>query len=162
MTDRCRHAPVMQNFSDDHLPLIDDVITVPTGGGAEAFVDADDIAAVAVETLIKPEAHAGAVYAPTGPQAITVAEVATIISEVTGRPVGHQDIDADVWINGAVAAGFLPAEYGVMLRWLTGTIITGNGSRPNSDVERVMGRPARSFRDFALLHAAAWASKPVH
>jgi len=37
----------MQNFTDEHLPVIQDMITVPTGGGAEAFVDAADIAAVA-------------------------------------------------------------------------------------------------------------------
>jgi uncharacterized protein YbjT (DUF2867 family) len=43
------------------------VITVPTGDGAEAFVDAEDIAAVAAATLASPGAHAGAQYAPTGP-----------------------------------------------------------------------------------------------
>jgi hypothetical protein len=46
-----RPAWVMQNFTDEHLPVIQDMITVPTGNGAEAFVDAADIAAVAVETL---------------------------------------------------------------------------------------------------------------
>lgn len=38
-----RPAWVMQNFSDEHLPLIGGAITVPTGGGAEAFVDAGDM-----------------------------------------------------------------------------------------------------------------------
>ena len=56
-------AWVMQNFTDDHLPVIQDMITVPTAGGAEAFVDAADIAAVAAETLADPDAHADAVYA---------------------------------------------------------------------------------------------------
>jgi uncharacterized protein YbjT (DUF2867 family) len=46
-----RSAWVMQNFTDDHLPLVEDLITVPTGDGADAFVDAEDIAAVAAETL---------------------------------------------------------------------------------------------------------------
>src|ERR1700722_8883276 len=45
-----RPAWLMQNFTDGHLPLIDEVITVPSGGGTEAFVDAADIAAAAVET----------------------------------------------------------------------------------------------------------------
>jgi uncharacterized protein YbjT (DUF2867 family) len=49
-----RPAWLMQNFSDAHLPVVDGVITVPTGGGREAFVDAADIAAVAVETLVAP------------------------------------------------------------------------------------------------------------
>lgn len=156
-----RPAWVMQNFSDQHLPLIGDAFTVPTGGGKEAFVDAQDIAAVAVETLVDPQAHSGAQYAPTGPQALTVAEVAGIVGSVIGRPVAHNDIDPNAWINGAVEVGFVPADYAVMLRWLTGTIISGNGARPNDDVERVTGRSATSFRDFAERNAVAWALQPV-
>ena len=94
----------MQNFSDDHTPVVDGVITVPTGGGTEAFVDAADIAAVAVEMLLAPDAHAGERYVLTGPQALTVREVADTIAGLIGRPVTHHDIDRDVWIDGAVAA----------------------------------------------------------
>jgi uncharacterized protein YbjT (DUF2867 family) len=156
-----RPAWVMQNFSDEHLPLINYTITVPTGGRKETFVDAADIAAVAVETLIKPDAHAGAEYAPTGPQALTVNEVAGIIASIVGRPVVHNDIDPDVWIKGAVEAGFVPADYAIMLRWLTGTIISDNGSRPNDDIEKVTGRPATSFEEFARRNAAVWAPEAV-
>lgn len=156
-----RPAWVMQNFSDEHLPIIGGTLTVPTGGGKEAFVDAGDIAAVAVETLINPDAHAGAQYEPTGPQALAVYEVAEIIANVSGQPVAYNDIDPDVWIDGAVAAGFVSADYAVMLRWLTGTIIAGNGSRPNGDVEKVTGRSATTFEDFARRNAAAWTVQTV-
>jgi uncharacterized protein YbjT (DUF2867 family) len=151
-----RPAWVMQNFSDAHVPVVGGVITVPTRGGREAFVDAADIAAVAVETLADPDAHAGAQYAPTGPQSLTVGEVAEIIAQVSGRSVTHHDLDADAWIGGAVAAGLVPADYAVVLHWLTGTIISGNGSRPNDHVERVTGRPSTSFQDFARRTAHAW------
>jgi len=69
-----------------------------------------------------------------------------------------------VWIDGAIVAGFVPAEYGVMLRWLTGSVIAGNSARPNDDIERVTGRPARRFEDFVRRTAAAWApaSPKVH
>jgi uncharacterized protein YbjT (DUF2867 family) len=156
-----RPAWVMQNFSDAHLPVVDGVITVPTGGGREAFVDAADIAAVAVETLLAPEAHAGGQYAPTGPQALTVGEVAGTIAAVTGQPVTHNDIDPEAWIGGAVAAGLVPADYAVMLRWLTGSIISGNGSTPNDDVEKVTGRPPAPFGDFARRSRHAWTSPAV-
>lgn len=152
-----RPAWVMQNFSDQHLPVIDGAITVPTRGGVEALVDAADIAAVAVETLADPDAHAGAQYAPTGPQALTVSQVADIIADVSGGPVTHNDIDADAWISGAIAAGIVPADYAVMLSWLTATISSGNGSRPNHDVEKVTGRPPATFQDFARRNAHAWA-----
>jgi uncharacterized protein YbjT (DUF2867 family) len=151
-----RPAWVMQNFSDEHVPVIEGAITVPTGGGAEAFVDAADVAAVAVETLVDPDAHAGAQYAPTGPQSLTVGEVAGIIADVTGGPVSHNDIDPAAWVGGAVAAGLVPADYAVMLRWLAGTISSGNGSRPNDDIEKVTGRPPTTFQDFARRNAHVW------
>jgi uncharacterized protein YbjT (DUF2867 family) len=152
-----RPAWVMQNFTDEHLPVIQDMITVPAAGGAEAFVDAADIAAVAVETLADPDAHAGAAYAPTGPEALTVAQVAGIIAGVARRPVSHNDINRVVWIDGAIAAGAVPADYRVMLEWLTGMIASGHGSRPNDDVRRVTGSPPASFADFAHRNARAWA-----
>ncbi|MEU6199967.1 NmrA family NAD(P)-binding protein [Streptomyces sp. NPDC047061] len=153
-----RPAWVMQNFADDHLPVVDGAITVPTGSGREAFVDAADIAAVAAETLLAPEVHDGAVYAPTGPQALSVAEVADIITAVTGQSVTHRDLDPEAWIGGAVAAGIVPADYAVMLRWLTGTILTGHGSTPNDDIEKVTGQKPTAFREFARRNARAWSA----
>jgi hypothetical protein len=41
-----RPAWVMQNFTDDHLPLVSGTLTVPSDGGAGAFIDAGDIPAV--------------------------------------------------------------------------------------------------------------------
>jgi len=148
----------MQNFADGHLPMVQDMITVPTAGGAEAFVDAADIAAVAVETLADPGAHAGAVYAPAGPEALTVAEVAGIIASVAGRPVSHNDIEPSAWIDGAIEAGIVPVGYGVMLNWLTATIASGRGSRPN-DGQRA--RPGRVLDPLAGVPIAAPQSWPT-
>jgi len=149
-----RPAWFMQNFSETFLKPVDGVITVPTGDGAEAFVDAEDIAAVAAATLASPDAHAGAQYAPTGPQALTVSDAAGIIAGVTGQPTKHNDIDREAWIDGTVAAG-VPAAYGEMLRMLTETIASGRGSRPNNDVQNVTGMPPISFADFARRTAQA-------
>ncbi|MDF3294126.1 NmrA family NAD(P)-binding protein [Streptomyces silvisoli] len=153
-----RPSWVMQNFADDHLPVIEAVITAPSAGGREAFVDAADIAAVAAETLLDPETHAGAVYSLTGPEALTFGDVADTIGSVSGRPVAYRDIDQETWINGALAAG-VPADYAVMMRWLTGAIIAGNGAAPTGDIEKVTGRPATTFREFAERDAHAWTSE---
>lgn len=150
-----RPAWVMQNFTDNHLPIVNGTLAVPSGGGAEAFVDAVDIATVAAETLLNPDAHAGARYALTGPRALTFDEVAATIATASGRPIRYQDVDQETWINGAIAAG-VPADYAPMLRWLTGAIIAGNGSTPTNDIETVTGRPPASFTAFAQRHAAAW------
>jgi uncharacterized protein YbjT (DUF2867 family) len=151
-----RPAWFMQNFSQTFLRPVDGVISAPTGDGAEAFVDAEDIAAVATATLASPEAHLGAQYAPTGPEALTVSGAADIIAGVTGRPVKHEEIDRDAWVAGSVAAG-APAEIGEVLRMLTETVASGHGSRPNDDVEKVTGTPPISFADFARRTARAWA-----
>lgn len=90
-----------------------------------------------------------------------VAEVADAVAAVTGRPVTHQDLDPETWIGGAVAAGLVPADYAVMLRWLTRTIASGNGSTPNADIEKVTGRPPTAFEDFARRDADAWATAPA-
>ena len=151
-----RPAWFMQNFSETFLKPVGGVITVPTGDGAEAFVDAEDIAAVAAATLASPGTHAGAQYAPTGPEALTVSAAAAVIAHVTGQPAKHSDIDRNAWIEGSIAAG-VPAGYGETLRMLTETIASGHGSRPNDDVYAVTGRPPISFADFALRTAQAWA-----
>ena len=153
-----RPAWVMQNFADNHLPVINGTLVVPSRGGSESFVDAADIAAVAAETLLHPEAHAGASYALTGPQAITFDEVAATIASVSGQPVAYQDIDQEIWINGAIAAG-VTGDYAPMLRWLTGAIIAGNGSTPTGDVAAIIGRPATSFEAFAKRNVAAWTAR---
>jgi hypothetical protein len=114
------------------------------------------------ETLADPDARAGAVYEPTGPEALTVAQVAGIIAGVAGRPVSHHDIERSAWVDGAIAAGAVPSGYGVMLNWLTATIASGRGSRPNDDVRRVTGSPPASFADFAHRHAGAWALPAAH
>jgi hypothetical protein len=75
---------------------------------------------------------------------------------VSGRPVVYNDIDPEVWISAAVAAG-VPTDYAVMLRWLTGAIIAGNGSVPTDDIEMVTGRRPSTFRQFAQRNVHAWA-----
>ncbi|MGY5060663.1 NmrA family NAD(P)-binding protein [Streptomyces sp. 900105755] len=150
-----RTSWVMQNFADGHLPIIDGVLTVPSGGGREAFVDAADIAAVAAQTLLDPETHARAVYSLTGPQALSFQEAADIIASVSGRSVAYHDVDQEMWINGALSAG-VPTDYAVMLRWLTGNVITGNGATPTGDIEKVTGWPATTFRAFAERTVHAW------
>jgi uncharacterized protein YbjT (DUF2867 family) len=146
----------MQNFSETFLRPVGGAIVVPTGDGAEAFVDAEDIAAVAAATLVDPQTHAGAQYALTGPEALTLADAAKIISHVTGQAISHLDIDRDEWVAGAVASG-VPAEYGEVLRTLTDTIASGHGSRPNNDVAKATGTAPTRFADFARRTATSWA-----
>ena len=67
-------------------------------------VGAADIAAVAVETLVDFDAHAGAQYAPTGPQSLTVGDVADK-SVTTIEALGAQGLHAvqQAWLAENVA-----------------------------------------------------------
>jgi uncharacterized protein YbjT (DUF2867 family) len=151
-----RPAWFMQNFSETFLKPIDGAITVPTGDGSEAFVDAEDIAAVAAATLADPSSHAGAQYAPTGPDRLTIREAADAIGTMIRQPIRHVDVDRRGWVQAVIASG-VPTEYGEILTLLTETVASGRGSRPNDDVRAVTGAPPTSFAEFARRTESAWA-----
>ena len=150
-----RPAWFMEDFSETFLQPVNDEIVVPAGDGAEAFVSVEDIAAVAAVTLTDPEQHAGSAYAPTGPQALTMAKAAKLISAAAGRTITYRDADREEWIAAMVGSG-VPAEYAQVLRPLTATLASGNGARPNSDVLDVTGRAPVTFAEFAARTAPAW------
>ena len=151
-----RPAWFMQNF-DTFLRPVDGQITVPTGDGTEAFVDVDDIAAVAAATLLDPGAPRGAYYTITGPEALTVAQAAEILSAATHQEIRHYDIDPAAWVIGLTEAG-IPPDYVEAMRKLGETIAAGRGAQPTNVVTLVTGAPAQSFADFAKETAAAWAT----
>ena len=150
-----RPAWFMEDFSETFLQPVNDEIVVPAGDGAEAFVSVEDIAAVAAVTLTDPEQHAGSAYAPTGPQALTMAKAAKLISAAAGRTITYRDADREEWIAAMVGSG-VPAEYAQVLRPLTAALASGNGARPNSDVLDVTGRAPVTFAEFAARTAPAW------
>ncbi len=150
-----RPAWFMQNFSETFLKPVNDEIVVPCGDGAEAFVNAEDIASVAAATLSDPSRHAGRAYAPTGPEALTFDEAARHISNAVGRKITYRDMDRKAWIDAMTRAG-VPAEYGEALRTLTETVASGQGSRPNDDVLIATGVAPTRFDEFAARTVAAW------
>lgn len=150
-----RPAWFMQNFSETFLRPVNDEIVVPCGNGAEAFVNAEDIASVAAATLSDPSRHAGRAYAPTGPEALTFEEAARRISNAVGRKITYRDMDRKAWIDAMTRAG-VPAEYGEVLRTLTETVASGQGSRPNDDVLNATGVAPTRFDEFTARTVAAW------
>jgi uncharacterized protein YbjT (DUF2867 family) len=125
------HTFLRDNLYADFLPFMvgdDGVIRGPGGDGRAAMVAQDDIADAAVAVLLDPARHAGRTYDLTGPEAISFAEAAALITELTGRRVGYlnetieeayasravyqaPDWQVDAWVSTytAVAAGELAA-----------------------------------------------------
>ncbi|RFU36978.1 NmrA family transcriptional regulator [Actinomadura logoneensis] len=127
-------------------------LALPVGEVPEPFVDADDIADVAVAALTE-DGHAGEVYEVTGPRALTFAEAMGEISELTGRPVGYSALAPDDFAA-ALAADGVPAEVGDLLTYLFTTLFDGRNARPADGVRRALGREPRDFRDFVREAAA--------
>src|SRR5260370_19438183 len=80
----------MQNFITYFQPH-DGTIYLPWGNGKASFVDTRDIAAVAAEALTS-DGHEGKTYTLTGPAALGIAEVASILSEGAGREINYIDV----------------------------------------------------------------------
>jgi len=147
-----------QNFSEDFLLpgiLNADMIATATGDGAVGFVDAEDIAAVAAAALTE-DGHAGAIYTVTGPEAMSFADAAEIVGQAAGRPIRHRNITAAEFTQILVGAGLSP-DYAEIVVGNQVAISAGLGSAVTDTVERVTGRPARRFADYAAKAAPAWA-----
>ncbi|SER75065.1 Uncharacterized conserved protein YbjT, contains NAD(P)-binding and DUF2867 domains [Lentzea xinjiangensis] len=138
----------MQNFTGDHPPAAGvragEIVTA-TGDGRVGFVDAADIAAVAARALTDPEPH-NTDHVITGPEALGYAEVAAIITDLTGRVVRHRSVSTAEMTDRLAAE--LPREYAALLAGLDEDIRGGAEDRVTTTVQDVTGRPARSFRDF--------------
>jgi len=81
------------NLYLDFLPLLagaDGVIRGPAGDGRVAAVAQDDIADVAAAVLRDPEPHAGRTHDLTGPEALSLEDVAVALTAATGRPVRYE------------------------------------------------------------------------
>ncbi|GAA1098096.1 NmrA family NAD(P)-binding protein [Streptomyces javensis] len=149
----------MQNFTGDH-PVAqairgDGEIVTATGDGRVAFVDATDIAAVATRALLDDRPH-DTEHIITGPAALGYPEAARVVAEVSGRPVRHVAVETGELAARLEATG-LPPEFAAFLAGLDEDIRHGAEDRTTDTVERVTGRPPRSFRAFAEAHRAAFA-----
>ena len=80
-----------QNLTTTHLTDIRDrnEILVPAGRGATAFVDAEDVGAVAATALLDPLSYANAALTVTGDEALTYAQIAGILTRELGRPIRY-------------------------------------------------------------------------
>jgi uncharacterized protein YbjT (DUF2867 family) len=147
----------MQNFSEHflHQPVLDGVIALPAGDVAEPFLDVDDLADVAVAALTRP-GHGGRVYELTGTRLLTFTDVAAELSAATGRQVRYLSVTPDEYAAAAAEAG-VPAEEIEPLTDLFVRVLDGHNAHLSGDVERVLGRPARDFADYARAAAAAGA-----
>ncbi len=126
------------------------------GEGRLGMIDVRDVAEIAAKILTdEPDRHHGKVYTPTGPEAVSFAQVAAQLHEAIGYDVTYLAVPDDAARLAMLDAGFS--------EWLVGMLVeygqafsTGWGDFTTNDVEEVLGRQPRRFADFARDHAAAF------
>ncbi|MCE5291787.1 MAG: SDR family oxidoreductase [Nocardiaceae bacterium] len=137
------------NFYQDllvHFAGPDGVIAGPAAQGRVAAVARDDSAA-AIAAAALDESKTGQTYTLTGPEALTMAEVAALITEVTGTPTTYKAETFDEAYDSRAQYG---AQAWEVEGWVSSyaSIANGETALVTNDVETLTGKAPRSFREF--------------
>jgi uncharacterized protein YbjT (DUF2867 family) len=156
-----RCAWFSQNFSENYLlePLLGGEVVLPGGDVPEPFVDAEDIADVAVAALTE-DGHAGEVYELTGPRLLTFAQAITEIGEASGREIRYAPVSVDEYASALTKEG-VPAEYVSLLIYLFREVLDGRNAQLADGVRRALGREPRDFAEYARSTAEAGIWNPL-
>jgi len=134
-----------QNFTEGALSgaVETGALALAAGTVREPFIDVDDIAAVVAEALTG-DGHAGHRYEVTGPASLTLAEVAVLLTEISGHDVQYVPMAFDEF-HAAVAAE-AGAETATLLTELCREVFDGRNEQPTDGVRQVLGREPRDVR----------------
>ncbi|CAN7759593.1 NAD(P)H-binding protein [Caballeronia sp. LjRoot29] len=143
-----------QNFSEAHFlePIRDGELALPVGNIGEPFVDADDIADVAIAALTQ-NGHAGQLYELTGPRLVTFAEAVAEIARTSGRSIRFTRLSMTEYTEALVEAG-LPAQTVELIHYLFTDVLDGRNASVEDGVIRELGRPPRDFSAYVRETAA--------
>ena len=144
-----------QNFSEGaFLDMIrNGNVALPAGTVAEPFVDADDIADVAVAALAE-DGHHGKVYEITGPRCLTFAEAVEAIATAEGREIQYVRIPGEAFRAGVAESG-APDDVAWLLDYLFSTVLDGRNAQTGDGVQRALGREPKDFSEYARQSAAS-------
>ncbi|MBW4438860.1 MAG: NmrA family NAD(P)-binding protein [Pleurocapsa minor GSE-CHR-MK-17-07R] len=152
-------GPFMQNFVFAFGPTIraQSALYEPLMDARVSYIDARDIARTAAVILSDPSAHAGATYVLTGPEALSDYDIASILTDVTGRPIQYVPISDDAARASLTGIG-LPEPVVESVIGLYGLMRAGKRSHVTTHIEHITGQPATSFAVFARDYASAFTS----
>jgi len=148
----------MQNWLGDVAESVraEGVIYAPIGEGRVPFIDTRDIAAVAAEVLLHPDAHAGKKYFLTGGEAVGYGDLAAALSQATGRPVTYRPISMEEARSRAAARGVAPEAIAAMLAIAAYQKDAGPTAIVSPRVQEILGRAPRTIGDFARDYAESF------
>ncbi|MDX2160283.1 MAG: SDR family oxidoreductase [bacterium] len=132
-----------------------DELFIPAGNGTMTFLDARDVAEAVVNIMKNPEPHENKAYLLAGPEDIDMKQVASIFSDVFGRPIRYTNPNAlqFAWrlfrrrVKWDVI-GFMTIVYTITRR--------GQNSDFSPDLENLLGRKPRNMRQFVTEEKWRW------
>ena len=144
-----------QNFSESYLvdPILGGEVVLPAGSIREPFIDAGDIADVAVAALTE-DGHTGELYELSGPRLLTFADAVTEIARAAGRPIRYVEVTPEQYAA-ALAEEGVPPDFVWLMNYLFTTVLDGRNAHLTDGVQRALGREPRDFGDFARAAAAS-------
>jgi uncharacterized protein YbjT (DUF2867 family) len=129
-----------------------DVVRWPYADVETAPVDERDLAAVAARTLLDSR-HAGGDYVLTGPESLSHAAQVRAIGDAIGRTLHFDELSPDDFRREAEGS-WPPGVADMLLNAWQATV--GRPAFVSSSVQEIIGSPPRTFRRWALDHAAAF------
>ena len=149
-----RSAWFAQNFSEDYMleHVLSGVVALPAGQTPEPFIDADDIAEVAVAALTD-DRHVGQLYELTGPRPLTFTEAIAEIARASGRDIRYVPVSIEEHAAAAAQQG-VPGEVIDLLTYLFAEVLDGRNAHVADGVQRALGREPRDFSLYARDAAA--------
>lgn len=147
----------MQNLSTTHLQDIreHDDIFIPAGNGKTAFIDVRDIAAVAAKTLTEP-GHEDQAYPLTGNEALDYHQVAEIMTQYLGRPIGYSNPSLPRFVWRFWRRGY-PLSYVGVVSAIYITTRFGLAETITPHTQQLLGRAPISLKQFVQDYASVWA-----
>jgi uncharacterized protein YbjT (DUF2867 family) len=125
------------------------------GQGRAGMVDARDVAAVAAAIAASPAPHVGQTYWLTGPEAVSNYDVAAVLSKLLGRAITYRELTFEENKDAMIRAG-VPEPIAQQNAQAFSLTADGDADWVTGDVPAILGRPARSFEQFAADYAAAF------
>lgn len=133
----------------------DDRIYVPAGTKPVNWIDARDIAEVVALVLSEPEKHRAQSYTLAGPGPVKWSVVTDALTSALGRPIRYEPASVLGYVRHLRRRG--ASGRAVLVQTVLHLLLrVGQGATVDPTLERLLGRPGRSVREYIRDHAHLW------
>ncbi|WP_420574102.1 SDR family oxidoreductase [Kordia sp.] len=139
-----------QNWSESFFlePILSGEVALPMSDVLIPFVDVNDIAEVAA-TVLLDDSYNGEIIEVTGPELITFKDIIHIISKTSSRSLNFHDITLQQYVEGMKQMQ-IPDDVVWLIEYLFSHVLTNpKNQQVVNDIERVLGRKAKTFLEYA-------------